>query len=1329
ILENLFQKDEDAADGLNKILFMLVRYQHLEESVLSCDSEDLSDAKNTRELFSKIETNLIDIYIKLRNLGGILKPEDWKQKWNEIDSTRQLIDQAVQDRVGARILEIWAEVKEIEMRTEETLKVVNDIDARTKEIKREQQSASEATRGLGEGFADFKPLIAQAINDNLTIGTKAPQQQLEHLIARPLSILDEQTFLPIRFIIVIDALDECADEREAKELVARRYRISEDIITESTIDNLTKKADSLFIYAATACRFLDAEDFDDPEDRQDRIDLILQTSSETDGLETDDWDNDAPQNQIDEIYNKVLLFPEREKTRLKSRKRTYAIMEMTLGFLVVVFEPVAIHSLRKFIRSSMKELNEPEERLDGLLEQLQAIITVPLNKESPLELIHLSFRDFILSKTRSKKLKLKVNESKIHKKAFLYCLSIISSELHQDICELLEAMGLVKETAVAILIINKLQRLVKSSEHQELSLLIYDMKRFTLSNRWIIDHAPLQIYASALTFSPKQSKVRSLFESLIPRDWIVQEPVVNQQWTAELSVLQGHTSQIHLVAHDPVQNLVISLAQDSTRIWDTVTGTEKFRFEDPRPHSCAAFSPDGKFIALGARDKSICVREFAKGNAFRLVGYDEDVGHLAFSPKTGNLLASLPHYNTIRLWNINERRASHVLRFPQSRWINACEFTPDEQYLLVAASPEGITMWNVTDGQRVRTFDDIKRERFGQLAISADGLMASFCESERAVTVFNLETGVKQVDYSRSNISRLISMMPPDGKVLLAETLDACIEFLDATTPSGGKRIQFPDPFSAVALSQKGDLLVSAGLDYNIRLWDLKSNEIQDQTPRRRSGHLERLVFSPDSSLVYSRNYHYSEVRVYESVGNCLVLPTGIESICFSPDNRLAAFWINGTASLWDKGMTTRVMDHKQWKDITFSPNGSYVAMVSTEGCAEILDSMTFKQMIIWEKLNINHLQFSPDGQTVNLSYADPETGECVFDFWRVDSKERLWQRILEYTGPDNAFLDVEFSPNCAFAAFRSLSLGTRESSVWIMIELATGKEQLVCGCDDLVFCPKSNLIAFEHAPFINIKETFSLHTKHDFKLRGFDSSHPGHVEGMAFSKNGLFVAASRDMNRQTSITVQLWDTTSGIEIGRYLVEGEISSLAFLGESILVCDQGQLPLPSCSRKEDEKDSKNEEETCQDLLYVGNHWVYYGLERILWLPPAYRSDVSILRGSTLALAHETDDVRIMKFNPAGLPVRKREHFGIHPYQPTTNEQPIDIPKKHKRDDIPEDTPDIWDPIRVVNGQVELGDLGDLAQALGAKSKEDAFALFEDDQDECLNFLVEDENDGT
>lgn len=607
----------------------------------------LSQPETTRQLLSNIRTKLVSVYAQvyvyqirfvlqygrskwLRNLRNIVSADDWKQMWKDIESTSHLVDQGIQDRLGARTLETWKAVNDIKALTEEikdlqmstlevskssskgrlihtdmlshfigpqtelllslpfagnatfdsaevlgaeapclegtqrrilsdiqdwaedpagevifwlhgmagtgktsvALTVANALNQRKPFTKGINAPATaflgasfffkqgDATRNstkaffptlarcLADVFLDFKSLIASVIKENLAIGTKAPPQQLEYLIARPLSSLDDQTFLPIRLVVVVDALDECVKRTEVEDLlsmmatlenlhqvqlrllitsrtekhilgsfekipkvlhrsvfldkikprtegestkdditfylshtlaeIAKKHGLSQDSIDQASIDKLSKKADGLFIYAATACRFLDAEDFSDEEARQERLDQILQGYAENQDSETDEWEADAPQQKVDEIYLKVLSFPDREKMSPKTRQRTYDGMRMTLGFLTVLFEPVATSALENLLPSLPVSLAQ-------LLKKLHAIVGVPRDEKSSLDLVHLSFRDFILSKKRSKQLKFRVDETEMHKEVLGRCIDTMSSRLCPDICGLVMPGKLVSE--------------------------------------------------------------------------------------------------------------------------------------------------------------------------------------------------------------------------------------------------------------------------------------------------------------------------------------------------------------------------------------------------------------------------------------------------------------------------------------------------------------------------------------------------------------------------------------------------------------------------------------------------------------------------------------------------------------------------------------------------------------------------------------------------------------------------------------------------------------------------------------------------------------------
>lgn len=74
-------------------------------------------------------------------------------------------------------------------------------------------------RSLAQEYPDLKVRIVGAVQKNLETGSKAPQQQFDGLIYKPLLAVDEETLLPVRLIIVVDALDECVNRQEVDELI------------------------------------------------------------------------------------------------------------------------------------------------------------------------------------------------------------------------------------------------------------------------------------------------------------------------------------------------------------------------------------------------------------------------------------------------------------------------------------------------------------------------------------------------------------------------------------------------------------------------------------------------------------------------------------------------------------------------------------------------------------------------------------------------------------------------------------------------------------------------------------------------------------------------------------------------------------------------------------------------------------------------------------------------------------------------------------------------------------------------------------------------------
>jgi hypothetical protein len=323
----------------------------------------------------------------------------------------------------------------------------------------------------------LRPYICRAIAEKFNISQQGLAEQWKSLIFQPLSNLNKVLHQSQIFGLVIDALDECEDEEDIRlilrllaqvktlESVRLRvfvtsrpetpirlgfYDIPEgshqdyilhnispsivdhdisilfrhdlqtawkkcDLPEQQTIELLVKKAGGLFIWAATACRFIN----DGKRFTGRRLSLVLQ--GDTTVLPSE--------KKLDEVYITILkhsasgLFDEYEKEEL------CRLFKEIVGSIVVLFDPLAAANLAGL-------LNRTKEEIDQTLDDLHSVLEVPESQECPIRLLHPSFRDFLLDEKRCWDQQFWVDKRKAHDALAQNCLRLMSNSLKTDICGL-----------------------------------------------------------------------------------------------------------------------------------------------------------------------------------------------------------------------------------------------------------------------------------------------------------------------------------------------------------------------------------------------------------------------------------------------------------------------------------------------------------------------------------------------------------------------------------------------------------------------------------------------------------------------------------------------------------------------------------------------------------------------------------------------------------------------------------------------------------------------------------------------------------------------------
>ena len=336
---------------------------------------------------------------------------------------------------------------------------------------------------LSKKIPGLDVLLAKAIESNPEICSKALGEQFRTLISQPLQRLVSSSGHSM-FVIVVDALDECKREdidivlqlwpnlfnidnvhlrlfltsrpelpiqlgfndmstdvhhdmilhevpqpiiqhdilaflRDAFAKIRKDYNreplrgtpLNHDWPGDEVLQQLTDMAIPLFIIAATICRFVH-----DPHwDPQERLETILQTRKI---------------GQISQMAKTYLPVLNQMTTTLRDEtdeNRLFAEFRTVVGSIVTLAEPLSKTALAAL-------LNIPLETIGLRLRPLHSVLHIPMDAETPVRPLHLSFSEFLTSQELQNQ-PFGVNSPHTHGILLNKCLGLLSKPSPQGLCE------------------------------------------------------------------------------------------------------------------------------------------------------------------------------------------------------------------------------------------------------------------------------------------------------------------------------------------------------------------------------------------------------------------------------------------------------------------------------------------------------------------------------------------------------------------------------------------------------------------------------------------------------------------------------------------------------------------------------------------------------------------------------------------------------------------------------------------------------------------------------------------------------------------------------
>nr|POF26242.1 vegetative incompatibility protein het-e-1 [Quercus suber] len=277
-----------------------------------------------------------------------------------------------------------------------------------------------------------------------------------------------------------------------------------------------------------------------------------------------------------------------------------------VGPIVLAANPLSATSLASLLGTERYDVHD----IMDILNNLHSVFLVPSKTNEPVNILHLSFRDFLIDHKRADKEGFWIDETETHNTLLACCLRrleedwdskdiicsnarpgtrriAVSAEqisgdlpphmayaccfwpkhlvgsgqpifdggpvhqfLQQHFLHWLEALSWLSKTYSALTYIDDLLRFAKGDDSRQVFLFLTDAKRFVRMHQQVLDLAPLQIYHSAMIFTPSNSIVRKTFDGQIPGLW-EHLPKVPAHWSVELSKLEGHDSAVTAVVFSP----------------------------------------------------------------------------------------------------------------------------------------------------------------------------------------------------------------------------------------------------------------------------------------------------------------------------------------------------------------------------------------------------------------------------------------------------------------------------------------------------------------------------------------------------------------------------------------------------------------------------------------------------------------------------------------------------------------------------------------------------------------------------------------------------------
>ncbi|EWG53259.1 hypothetical protein FVEG_11729 [Fusarium verticillioides 7600] len=515
------------------------------------------------------------------------------------------------------------------------------------------------------------------------------------------------------------------------------------------------------------------------------------------------------------------------------------------------------------------------------------------------------------------------------------CYDIITKFVETKYLYWLEAMSLLRCTSEAVKAMQRLEDKLGGRVSEELRLLVQDAVRFASTHRAIMDASPLQLYDSALIFTPQLSKIKGCFSQEISKSIDVFSPDF-QHWDACLHTIPGIENYPHgnslMIEFSPDGGQVATRNSDhSILLIDASTGELIKSTDTPGGYLHGfTFHPSGDSLVILSSDPGdvpkISVLRLPNGECSKSfpVHRISIPRSLSVSPD-GQLLALASDFNDVDIWNIaTETKIDSCLMNPRSNvkyiaWIH----TPSHPQALLILGDADISIWGLDARQRISKLMSLARmgRFFDVVTISCDRTCCAVFQNSEEFLLYSWGSSITVQKIGRFDQQKDVYDATWVGDNSVAICGDFGIEIWDTEAKRMIAHLH-GDPATVIRYG-KNCQLASLGLEnHTLKIWSLDTIlSHSEPTTQQSASVFKGLITSPRGKVaVISDNGNFDMLSIAVD-GRFLHLPQTLqnslrrlyyrfESLAFGQDDYFAVLTDRGAIDIFnfdhDRGLYYR---------------------------------------------------------------------------------------------------------------------------------------------------------------------------------------------------------------------------------------------------------------------------------------------------------------------------------------------------------------------------------------------------------------------------------------